>query len=95
MEPVNAETEALFLEVLAEHQVSVPELGRLEARHVPLPTGYWVARRGRPGKSRNLGGSGSPVNDGEAKPIDQQIPFGYTGVREAGRSPRPHVGKEF
>jgi MoxR-like ATPase len=33
---VDAETEALFLEVLAEHQVSVPELGRLEARHVPL-----------------------------------------------------------
>jgi MoxR-like ATPase len=33
---VDAETEALFLEVLAERQVSVPELGRLEARHVPL-----------------------------------------------------------
>jgi MoxR-like ATPase len=33
---VDAETEALFLEVLAEHQVSVPELGRLTARHVPL-----------------------------------------------------------
>ena len=33
---VDTETEALFLEVLAEHQVSVPELGRLEARHVPL-----------------------------------------------------------
>jgi len=33
---VDAETEALFLEVLAEHQVSVPELGRIEARHVPL-----------------------------------------------------------
>ena len=33
---VDAETEALFLEVLAEHQVSVPELGRLEARHIPL-----------------------------------------------------------
>src|ERR1700744_1965145 len=33
---VGAETEAPFLEVLAEHQVSVPELGRLEARHVPL-----------------------------------------------------------
>jgi MoxR-like ATPase len=33
---VDTETEALFLEVLAEHQVSVPELGRLTARHVPL-----------------------------------------------------------
>ena len=33
---VDAETEALFLEVLAEHQVTVPELGRLAARHVPL-----------------------------------------------------------
>lgn len=33
---VDAETEALFLEVLAEHQVSVPELGRIEARHVPI-----------------------------------------------------------
>jgi MoxR-like ATPase len=33
---VDAETEALFLEVLAEHQVSVPELGRLSARHIPL-----------------------------------------------------------
>jgi len=33
---VDAETEALFLEVLAEQQVSVPELGRLTARHVPL-----------------------------------------------------------
>jgi MoxR-like ATPase len=33
---VDAETEALFLEVLAEHQVSVPELGRIQARHVPL-----------------------------------------------------------
>jgi MoxR-like ATPase len=33
---VDAETEALFLEVLAEHQVSVPELGRIEARHIPL-----------------------------------------------------------
>jgi MoxR-like ATPase len=33
---VDTETEALFLEVLAEHQVSVPELGRMEARHVPL-----------------------------------------------------------
>lgn len=33
---VDAETEALFLEVLAEHQVTVPELGRIEARHVPL-----------------------------------------------------------
>jgi MoxR-like ATPase len=33
---VDTETEALFLEVLAEHQVSVPELGRLVARHVPL-----------------------------------------------------------
>ena len=28
---VDAETEALFLEVLAEHQVSVPELGRIRA----------------------------------------------------------------
>jgi MoxR-like ATPase len=33
---VDAETEALFLEVLAEHQISVPELGRIEARHIPL-----------------------------------------------------------
>lgn len=33
---VDAETEALFLEVLAEHQISVPELGRIQARHVPL-----------------------------------------------------------
>jgi MoxR-like ATPase len=33
---VDAETEALFLEVLAEHQVTVPELGRVSARHVPL-----------------------------------------------------------
>jgi MoxR-like ATPase len=33
---VDAETEALFLEVLAEHQVSVPELGRIEARNIPL-----------------------------------------------------------
>ena len=33
---VDTETEALFLEVLAEYQVSVPELGRMEARHVPL-----------------------------------------------------------
>jgi MoxR-like ATPase len=33
---VDAETEALFLEVLAEHQVSVPELGTIRARHVPL-----------------------------------------------------------
>jgi MoxR-like ATPase len=33
---VDAETEALFLEVLGEHQVSVPELGQLTARHVPL-----------------------------------------------------------
>ncbi|MCW2539926.1 MAG: MoxR-like ATPase [Frankiales bacterium] len=33
---VDAETEALFLEVLAEHQVSVPELGQLNARHIPL-----------------------------------------------------------
>ena len=33
---VDAETEALFLEVLAEHQVSVPELGSLRARHIPL-----------------------------------------------------------
>jgi MoxR-like ATPase len=33
---VDPETEALFLEVLAEHQVSVPELGVLTARHVPL-----------------------------------------------------------
>ncbi|MHA3700807.1 AAA family ATPase [Jatrophihabitans sp. YIM 134969] len=33
---VDTETEALFLEVLAEHQVTVPELGRIEARHVPL-----------------------------------------------------------
>ena len=33
---VDAETEALFLEVLAEHQVTVPELGRIEARHVPI-----------------------------------------------------------
>src|SRR6201999_2510510 len=33
---VDAETEALFLEVLAEHQVTVPELGRVSAPHVPL-----------------------------------------------------------
>ena len=33
---VDAETEALFLEVLAEHQVSIPELGRIEARQIPL-----------------------------------------------------------
>ncbi len=33
---VDAETEALFLEVLAEHQVSIPELGRVQARQVPL-----------------------------------------------------------
>ena len=33
---VDTETEALFLEVLAEHQVSIPELGRIEARHIPL-----------------------------------------------------------
>ena len=33
---VDAETEALFLEVLAEHQVTVPELGRIAARHVPV-----------------------------------------------------------
>ncbi|MEO9133579.1 MAG: MoxR family ATPase [Jatrophihabitantaceae bacterium] len=33
---VDSETEALFLEVLAEHQISVPELGRIQARHVPL-----------------------------------------------------------
>jgi MoxR-like ATPase len=33
---VDAETEALFLEVLAEHQISVPELGPILARHIPL-----------------------------------------------------------
>jgi MoxR-like ATPase len=33
---VDAETEALFLEVLAEHQVSIPELGRIRATHIPL-----------------------------------------------------------
>jgi MoxR-like ATPase len=33
---VDAETEALFLEVLAEHQVSIPELGRIRATHVPV-----------------------------------------------------------
>jgi MoxR-like ATPase len=33
---VDTETEALFLEVLAEHQVSIPELGRIQARNVPL-----------------------------------------------------------
>ena len=33
---VDAETEALFLEVLAEHQVSIPELGAVRARHIPL-----------------------------------------------------------
>ena len=33
---VDVETEALFLEVLAEHQVTVPELGRITATHVPL-----------------------------------------------------------
>ncbi|MCW2525351.1 MAG: MoxR-like ATPase [Pseudonocardiales bacterium] len=33
---VDTETEALFLEVLAEHQVSIPELGRIQATHIPL-----------------------------------------------------------
>jgi len=33
---VDAETEALFLEVLAENQVTVPELGRIEAKNRPL-----------------------------------------------------------
>jgi MoxR-like ATPase len=33
---VDAETEALFLEVLAEHQVSIPELGRVRATHIPV-----------------------------------------------------------
>jgi MoxR-like ATPase len=33
---VDAETEALFLEVLAEHQVSIPEFGRIAARQIPL-----------------------------------------------------------
>jgi MoxR-like ATPase len=33
---VDTETEALFLEVLAEHQVTVPELGRVAAKHIPL-----------------------------------------------------------
>ncbi|SOD72261.1 MoxR-like ATPase [Jatrophihabitans sp. GAS493] len=33
---VDTETEALFLEVLAEHQVTVPELGSVEAKHIPL-----------------------------------------------------------
>jgi MoxR-like ATPase len=33
---VDAETEALFLEVLAEHQVSIPELGRIDAKQIPL-----------------------------------------------------------
>jgi MoxR-like ATPase len=33
---VDTETEALFLEVLAEHQVSVPELGQIKAHNVPL-----------------------------------------------------------
>ncbi len=33
---VEVETEALFLEVLAEHQVSIPELGTMHARQVPF-----------------------------------------------------------
>jgi MoxR-like ATPase len=33
---VDTETEALFLEVLAKHQVSIPELGKIEATHIPL-----------------------------------------------------------
>jgi MoxR-like ATPase len=33
---VELETEALLLEVLSEHQVSVPELGTIRARRVPL-----------------------------------------------------------
>jgi MoxR-like ATPase len=33
---VEVETEALLLEVLSDHQVSIPELGTVEARRVPL-----------------------------------------------------------
>jgi MoxR-like ATPase len=33
---VDSETEALFLEALAENQVSIPELGQIRARHLPL-----------------------------------------------------------
>jgi len=33
---VEVETEALFLEVLSDYQVSIPELGTVEARQIPL-----------------------------------------------------------
>jgi MoxR-like ATPase len=33
---VEVETEALLLEVLSEYQVSIPELGTMEARQIPL-----------------------------------------------------------
>jgi len=33
---IEVETEALLLEVLSEYQVSIPELGTIKARHVPL-----------------------------------------------------------
>ena len=33
---VEVETEALLLEILSDYQVSIPELGTIEAKHIPL-----------------------------------------------------------
>ena len=36
VDPVEIETEALLLEILSDYQVSIPELGTIEAKQIPL-----------------------------------------------------------